>query len=221
MPTPAVITGADVDERHQAMRYEIAVLSFRLVDVEQATAGVQPWVEAPDARGRLLGCWTAENGPLGRLYVLRSFVDDDELTRERRRFRFSPKPFGAGSHLTDLSVQSFAPFPFMPPVVVGAFGPFYEIRDYHLVPGGLVPTIDGWREALPGRHLVDPITVVMYALDGPDRIIQIWPFTSLDARIEIRRDLYAKKMWPPPGGPEHILDAVSIIALPTAFSPLS
>jgi NIPSNAP len=106
-------------------------------------------------------------------------------------------------------------------VRTGQFGPVYEIRDYHLRPGGLPATVAGWRQALPARHRIDPITVVMYALDGPDRIVQIWPFHSLDARVEIRRDLYAKGLWPPPGGPQQILQATSIIAWPTEFSPLT
>jgi hypothetical protein len=106
-------------------------------------------------------------------------------------------------------------------VRTGQFGPVYEIRDYHLLPGGLPATIDGWRKALPGRHRVDPLTVVMYALDGPDRIIQIWPFHGLDARLVIRRELNAAGQWPPPGAPEQILDASSVIAWPTEFSPLT
>jgi hypothetical protein len=43
----------------------------------------------------------------------------------------SSRPFGAGGHLTDLTMQSLAPFPFVPPVRTGQFGPAYELRDYH------------------------------------------------------------------------------------------
>jgi hypothetical protein len=221
MTQPLSIGAEDLPQAEQDVRYELAVLSFRLLDLETAAAGILPWVTSPDARGRLLGCWQTENGPLGRLFVLRGFTDDRELAQERMRARGSVSPFGAGEHLTDLSMQSFAPFPFVPPVRTGHFGPVYEIRDYHLRPGGLPPTIDGWRQALPARHLIDPITVVMYALDGPDRIIQIWPFHGLDARVDIRRDLYAQGLWPPPGGPQQILEATSIITWPTEFSPLT
>ena len=117
-------------------------------------------------------------------------------------------------------MQSFAPFPFMPRVVTGAFGSVYEIRDYHLIPGGLPTTIEGWRIALPGRHRVDPISVVMYALDGPARIVHIWPFAGLDERVAIRRRLTDAGQWPPPGGPEHILEATSTMAWPLPGSPL-
>jgi hypothetical protein len=219
-PSPATITDQDVSADQQAVRYELATLSFRLLDAEAGNAGVEPWVSAPEAHGRLLGCWEAEHGTLGRIYVLRSFADVSELTAERERAARSSNPFGAGDHLTDLSMKGFAPFPFMPPVVTGAFGSIYEIRDYHLRPGGLPATIEGWRRRLPGRHRVDPIAVVMYALDGPARIVHIWPFAGLDERVAIRRDLYQRGMWPPPGGPEEILHADSTMAWPTAFSPL-
>ncbi|WP_246257220.1 NIPSNAP family protein [Amycolatopsis anabasis] len=218
---PVAITGDDVDPEQQNVRYELATLSFRLLDADRAAAGILPWVNGPAARGTLLGCWQTENGPLGRLIVLRGFADDTELALERARARASTDPFGAGDHLTDLSLRSFAPFPFLPPVRTGQFGSVYEIRDYHLRPGGLPATIAGWRQALPARHRIDPLTVVMYALDGPDRIIQIWPFHSLDERVAIRRDLYASGLWPPPGAPEQILEATSVIAFPAEFSPLT
>jgi hypothetical protein len=214
------ITGADVSPAEQGLRYELAVLSCQLLDQDRTVGGVLPWVSDSAAAGRLLGCWTAENGRLGRVYVLRGFADDAELAAERQRTRLHSAPFGAGAHLTDLSLQSFAPFPFMPPVRTGQFGPVYEIRDYHLVPGGLPPSIAGWRQALPARHRVNPIVVVMYALDGPARIVQIWPFHGLDERVTIRRNLYSEGVWPPPGAPDQIIDADSIIAWPTDFSPL-
>ncbi|MEV0275667.1 NIPSNAP family protein [Streptomyces sp. NPDC050610] len=221
MTQPVPISGEDVGQEQQNIRYELTTLAFRLLDGERAAAGIEPWVNSPDAQGRFLGCWQTENGPLGRILVLRAFTDDAELARERMRARAGDRPFGAGDHLTDLTMQSFAPFPFVPPVRTGEFGPVYEIRDYHLRPGGLPATIAGWRKALPGRHRVDPLTVVMYALDGPDRIIQIWPFKSLDERVALRQDLYATGQWPPPGAPEQILEATSLIAWPTPFSPLT
>ncbi len=221
MTEPAPITGEDLDPASRAVRYEYTTLHFRLTDADAALAGVEPWVTAPDAHGEFLGCWYAEHGPVGRAYVLRSFDDDAELAAERTRAAASRHPFGAGDHLTDLSMAGFAPFPFVLRVRPGRFGRIYEIRDYHLVPGGLPATIDGWRQRLPGRHVVDPITVVMYALDGPARIVHIWPFDSLDQRVEVRRDLVATHRWPPPGGPEHIIEADSIMAWPAAFSPLA
>lgn len=65
--------------------------------------------------------------------------------------RGSSRPFGAGKHLTDMTMRTFVPFPFVPPGQPGRFGPVHEIRDCHLRPGGLPATIEGRRKALPAR----------------------------------------------------------------------
>jgi hypothetical protein len=218
--TPATITGEDVSSQEQAIRYELTTLAFHLPNAQSAKAGIEAWLDAPEAKGRFLGAWEAEHGVLGRVYVLREFDNERELSAERARAAASSRPFGAGEHLTDLAMHAYAPFPFMPRIVTGQFGPVYEIRDYHLIPGGLPATIDGWRIKLPGRHLVDPVTVVMYALDGPARIVHIWPFNGLDERVAVRRRLVDEGMWPPPGGPEHISEATSTMAWPLPNSPL-
>jgi hypothetical protein len=220
MDRPPNITGEEVSQAEQAIRYELTTLAFHLPDADIAKTGIDPWVTAPEAHGHLAGCWEAEHGVLGRVYVLRHFENEQELAAERQRAARSRHPFGAGPHLTDLSMNAYAPFPFMPPIVTGEFGSVYEIRDYHLLPGGLPATIDGWRVRLPGRHVIDPVTVVMYALDGPARIVHIWPFTGLDERVAVRRRLVEEDKWPPLGGPEHILEATSTMAWPLPGSPL-
>jgi hypothetical protein len=220
MDTPATITGEDVSPEERAIRYELTTLAFHLPNAQSAKTGIEAWLDAPEARGRLVGRWEAEHGVLGRVYVLREFDDERELAAERERAARSSRPFGAGEHLTDLAMHAYAPFPFMPRIVTGQFGSVYEIRDYHLLPGGLPATIEGWRIKLPGRHLVDPIAIVMYALDGPARIVHIWPFAGLDERVVIRRRLVDEGMWPPPGGPDHIAKATSTMAWPLPGSPL-
>jgi hypothetical protein len=54
----------------------------------------------------------------------------------------------------------------------------------------------------------------MYALDGAPRITHIWGFDSLAQRASLRSAAYSAGLWPPKGGPENILEAISIIALP-------
>jgi hypothetical protein len=50
--------------------------------------------------------------------------------------------------------------------------------------------------------------------------VHIWPFEGLDQRVAVRRRLFEQGMWPPPGGPEHILEATSTMAWPLPGSPL-
>jgi hypothetical protein len=53
----------------------------------------------------------------------------------------------------------------------------------------------------------------MYAIDGPPRIIHIWGFDSLAQRASLRTTAYSAGIWPSKGGPEDILEAISVIAM--------
>ncbi|MEK8173855.1 hypothetical protein NKH77_47730 [Streptomyces sp. M19] len=58
----------------------------------------------------------------------------------------SSDPFGIGEHLTAFQVESYAPFPFLPPVEPGAYGSVYEFRTYHLKVGAWSPR---WPDGRP------------------------------------------------------------------------
>src|SRR5260370_4098870 len=203
------------------MLYEFATLSFHPLNARKATAGAEAYVTGAEAKGQLLGCWTNDIGALGRMFVLRGFADATELAAERKRALFSANPFGAAEVLTGLEMDSYAPFPFLPPVVPGKYGKVYEFRTYRLKPGGLPPTIAAWEAALPERTKLSPLLVNMYALDGPPRITHIWPYASLDALRALRADSVAQGIWPPKNAPEQFFEATSTIGIPTAASPLA
>src|SRR5258708_20811505 len=131
------------------MLYEFATLSFHPLNARIATVGAEAYVTGTDAKGQLLGCWTTDIGALGRMFVLRGFADATELAAERKRALFSSNPFGAAEVLTGLEMDSYAPFPFLPPVVPGKYGKVYELRTYRLKPGGLPPTTPAWDAAPP------------------------------------------------------------------------
>jgi hypothetical protein len=71
------------------------------------------------------------------------------------------------------------------------------------------------RKGVDGRLMRAPVVAIGPVAGQPPQL------RSLDERVAIRSDLYAKRQWPPPGGPEQILEATPIIAWPTAFSPLT
>jgi len=97
----------------------------------------------------------------------------------------------------------------------------YEFRTYRLRPGGLAPTLAGWRAAVaPAHDSTRHLVVNMYALDGVPRITHIWAFESLEDCARLRADVYGAGVWPPKSGPEQILKATSVIGLPDALSPL-
>lgn len=203
------------------MLYEMTTLSCPLLAVGQASEGAQAWTSHPDAGGVLLGCWRTEIGALGRLLVLRGFETAETLAAERRRALLSDNPFNAGSVVTALSMESYAPFPFLPFVQPRAFGSVYEFRTYRQKPGGLPLTMAAWEEAVgPARDYTAHLVINMYALDGAPRITHIWGFASLEQRAALRSASYAAGIWPPRGGPEQIIEAISTIGLPETHSPL-
>ena len=204
------------------MLYELATLSCPLLAVGRASEGVYDWVNDAEAKGELFGCWRTEIGTLGRLIVLRGFEAPEDMTAERHRALLSANPFNAGSVVTALEMDSYAPFPFLPPIRTGDRGGVYEFRTYRLKPGGLSPTLAAWEAALaPAREYTKHLVTNMYALDGAPRITHIWAFTSLEERAELRSRAYGAGVWPPEGGPDQIAEATSTIALPQGPSSLA
>lgn len=203
------------------MVYDITTLTIRFGTLNAVLTGIESFTADKTAEGKLLGCWFTEIGELNQVLVLRSYETQEAMNRERLRVQAMTSPFGAGDAVRALTFDSYAPFPFLPPVVPGAYGAVYEIRTYRIKQGGLEPTIKAWEAAIPERTKLSPLTIAMYALDGPLRFTHIWPFASLNDRAAVRADSVAKGVWPPKGGPDWLTgDMHSTIGLPTAISPL-
>ncbi len=203
------------------MLYELSTLSCQLLDQDTVSADAHCWVSSPNAVGRLLGAWRTEIGELSRIVILRSFEQAEEMRHERERALMNPKPFGIGNVEAQLSMESYALFPFLPDVEPSAFGDFYEIRRYRLKPAGIAPTLAAWEQAVgPAKAYTSHLVANMYALDGPPRIAHIWGFSSLEERMALRKQHYAEGLWPPKGGPEQIEAATSTICIPEPWSPL-
>ena len=201
-------------------RYELATLATSIGAAAKAAPAIEAFSRESDAKGRLLGCWATELGPLNQLIVLRGFDTEADLQTERLRTLRSASPFGCAEWLTALSLDAYAPFPDLPPVRPGSYGAVYEVRSYILKPGGLAPTLAAWKAALPERVKLSPLVVAMHALDGPLRFTHIWPYASLNDRAAIRAEAVSRGIWPPKGGPDWLAEMRSTIGLPTAASPL-
>ncbi len=199
-------------------RYELATLSIQMGSAPKILPGIEAYVA--EGQGRLLGVWASDVGSLNKLVVLREFEDDAVLLRERQRGLTAANPFGAAEVLTRLEMDSYAPFPDMPPVETGNFGAIYEIRSYVLKTGGLLPTFEGWAEKLPGRTTISPLIIALYALDGTPRITHIWPYADANARFAKRAESVAAGTWPPRSAVWLTPEMISGLYLPTAISPL-
>jgi hypothetical protein len=198
--------------------YEIAAVTVRPGTHPQALAALEKTLAKDPS---LLACWYSEIGALNRILIIRKAADAAAAIENRFATLRATSPFGIGEFVTALSLDTYVSFDFMPPLQPGAFGPCYEVRSYRLKPDGLAPTIELWRKAVPARARVSPVLAAMVAVTGAAiRFMHIWPYKTYDERARLREKAVADGVWPPPGGPGHLLSQQADIYLPAAFSPL-
>ena len=198
--------------------YDVTIATLRPGTHPQTLAALDKTL-AGDSN--LLACWYSEIGALNRILIIRKSADAAKAVENRFAALSARNPFGIGEFITDLSLDTYVPFDFMPPLQGGAYGPCYEVRSYVLKPDGLAPTIELWRKAVPGRARVSPVLAAMVAVTGAAiRFMHIWPYKTYDERARLREKAVADCVWPPPGGPGHLLSQQADIYLPAAFSPL-
>jgi hypothetical protein len=204
------------------MIYELATLSTAIGAAGAAAQAIPAWCGDASAKGRLLGMWNTDIGTLNTVLVLRGFASPEDVHAERRRAQDSSSPFNGGSWLAGMSLDTYAPLPWLPPVEPGALGPVYEVRTYRVRPHGLTPLIAAWRNQLPERLGLSKLVVAMHTVDGPTRFTHIWPYASVDERGAVRAQAVKGGNWPPKGGHEnlHADDMRSWVCLPLPGSPL-
>jgi NIPSNAP len=201
------------------MLYELAHLDVHSSVAADVAKGVAEWSTAA-GKGHLLGMFQADIGQLNQMYVLRSFETAADLATERQRALMSASPFNAGTHLTGLSMETYAPFPYLPPVKAGAMGGVYEFRAYTLKTGGVPGIVNLWESWIPARVAVSPLLIAMYALDGAPRFVHVWPYADSAVRGKTRADCVAKGIWPPKGTAPMLQSMTSTMTVPLPGSPL-
>jgi len=203
------------------MIYDVTTLTIAVGKGPAALERIGEAVQA-DATSQLHACWTCEIGAVGDILLLRGYSTADALEDDRASMVRAGNPFGLGDMLDGVTRQSFVQFPFLPELPRGKLGPFYEVRVYQTTRGGIAPTIDLWRDAIPHRVKISPLVTAMYAIDGTvPRLMHIWPFPSLDARQALRQQAFDSGEWPPKGGLVHLRRFSSSIYVPAPFSPLA
>lgn len=171
----------------------------------------------------VLGCWVSDIGPQNRIALLRGF--DNEMTKavERDRCLLTFDAFGIGEYLLDQTIDDYRLFPFLTLLAPGAHGPFYELREYNLVPSGLAPTLEGWKQAIERRasSQYSSVYAAFYATSGrTPRYLHLWPYASLEQRSEVRGRAVKDGAWLPRNSAPQLMQMNSAIYLPAHFSPL-
>ncbi|SAL12145.1 hypothetical protein AWB73_00336 [Caballeronia turbans] len=199
--------------------YDTVTLTVKIGANAQVFENIKNSGNAPGST--LLGCWYSDIGALGKVMVLRGFESEAALIGSRQRLLLEGNPFGCGEFITDVEVNSYALFPFLPPIEPAVHGGIYEMRVYGTKLASLQHTIDAWKSAVPERTTRSPLIGAMYALDGAvPRFLNIWPYKSVDERSRIRAEAVKDGIWPPKGGPAHLTTMESTIYMPAPFSPL-
>ena len=155
-----------------AESYDVTLATIRPGTHPQALAAIEKTLT--DDLG-LLACWYCDIGALNRILIIRKSADAAKVIENRFAALSARNPLGIGEFITDLSLDTYASFDFMPPLRPGAHGPCYEVRSYVLKPDGLAPTIELWRKSVPGRVSVSPVLAAMVAVTGAAiRFMHIW-----------------------------------------------
>jgi hypothetical protein len=203
------------------MHYDVTTLILRPGFTPKALPRLEQWLRDTQLRGRLLACWFSELGALNQILLIHQYGKESEISVDRELIVRGTNPYGVAEMISALSSDTYAPFPFMPPLPTGAMGPFFEVRTYALQPTGLAKTIELWRAAVPNRAKLSPLLAAMYSLSGAvPRFIHIWPYASLDQRQSLRAEAVRRGVWPPPDGPDQLLAQQADIFLAATFSPI-
>ena len=201
------------------MTYDVTVLTLRPGATPRALPTLGKALEAQT--GRMLACWYSDLGALNRILILTEHDASTQGAEARAALAREADLFGIGEFIMSVTFDTFVQFPFVEKLQAGASGPVFEVRTYSLKPDGLQKTMDLWRKAVPGRVTLSPLLAAMYSVTGTaPRFMHIWPYKSLDERQRIRAKSVEAGLWPPPGGPDHLVTMQSDVYLPAPFSPI-
>lgn len=203
------------------MLYDLTILSL-LPNTLGAVMPVLPETYKNFSRsGTTLGAFACEFGTLNRFAFITAYESVDALTAERSRLMNTENPYLIGEHLGAINRTAFKPLAFAKPIAPGSFGPFYEFRTYTLQPNGLPDTEAAWSKIVDRRNEISPLLVNMASIeDGPQKMVHIWPYKSIEERMQARAQASKEGIWPPPGGSGHLTNLQSELFVATSFSDL-
>jgi hypothetical protein len=205
-------------EGNMAQLYDVTILTVRPGTHPRA---LEVLGNGPGNDPSLLACWYSDIGAVNQILLIHNVVTTAASIDDRIAALQSPNPFGLAEYIVAMAMDTYVSFDFIPPLQPGEFGPVYEVRTYMLKPAGLAPTIAAWRKSVPGRMNISPVLAAMTSVTGAvTRFLHVWPYKSFDERARLRAKAAADGVWPPPGGPGHLVSQQVDIYLPAPFSPL-
>lgn len=203
------------------MLYDLTILSL----LPNTLGAVMPLLPETyknfSSTGKTLGAFSCEFGVLNRFAFLTQYDRIDELTAERARLMQTENPYGIGQYLGGVNSTAFKALSFAKPIVAGTYGPFYEFRTYTLAPNGLADTEAAWAKIIDRRTEMSPLLTNMASIEeGPQKMVHIWPYKTIEDRVVARGQASKEGIWPPPGGSGHLTNLQSELFVATSFSDL-
>ena len=173
----------------------------------------------------LFAFWYTEIGPLNQIVHIWPYKDLSERTRIRAEAVKSGNwPPKTAEFITTMRTDIFEPM-IEVPAMKGKVGPFFEMRSYTFAAGHLPRIKANWEKALPARQKMSPLLALWYSEVGSlNTFVHIWPYASLNDRMDIRKKATDSGLWPPKAGEGDqaytLLTQETKILLAAPFSPL-
>jgi hypothetical protein len=177
----------------------------------------------------LAAFWHTEIGPLNQVIAVWPYSSFEERERVRAAAASEPDwPPAIGEFVLGVQSDIMIPLAISPPFSSGKVGPFFEMRTYTYAPGELPTLIRNWERAIERRLQISPVCALWYSeLGAVGKLVHIWPYASLDDRMNARAAAAASGVWPPSvkavkegGRSEVLLRQESRILMPATFSPV-
>ena len=173
-----------------------------------------------------------EIGPLNQIihiWPYKDMAERDRLRAESLKACDGHWPPKTAEFIVAQRTDVFHAFPFSPEIKPGKQGPYFEMRTYTVANHGEMAKMEAmWAAALPERLKIGPVTAVWKSEMGAlNKFLHIWPYKSLNDRVETRNKAAAAGVWPPtviakklglPGA--KLVHQENKIVMPSAFSPL-
>ncbi len=147
--------------------------------------------------------WYTEIGPLNQIIHVWPYAD----LAERGRIRAASVAGGdwppkISEFIVSMQSDIMLPWPNSPALEPGEIGPYFEMRTYTLNPGDYPKVQKVWEKPLAARVKISPILATWFSeLGGLNKFVHIWPYKSMDQRMEARKQALASGTWPPSAGP--------------------
>ena len=211
------------------MIYEMRTYNLKprvLVEVEKRFGETY---ERRKQYSELAAFWHTEIGPLNQIIHVWPYQDLEERARIRAAaFKDGAWPPNIGEFVVNMQSDIMMPLSISPPLKPGRMGPYFEMRTYTYAPGELPTMIKIWGNAIDTRLQFGPVCAIWYSeLGALNKFVHIWPYQSLDQRMDIRAKARATGLWPPSvravkeGNRTDVLLAMeNKILMPSSFSPL-